>query len=123
MAAPRYDVMVLLKLDQVYKPGTAARKFAYSDRLASVVSAGTFFEVYPLDSDERFWVNEIATYFERLADLWQAGIVDRDLVQGWAGAAFYWRLLGAILVKAREVFGSDELWTGFEALAQAQMER
>jgi hypothetical protein len=120
MAGTREDVMVLLKLDEVYKPGTDARKFVYSDNLAAVVSEGTFFDMYSLDSDERFWVNEVGTYFELLATLWQEEIVNRELAQDWAGAVFYWKLIGPILVQAREVFNSDQLWTGFEALAHSQ---
>ena len=122
MAGTKEDVMVLLKLDEVYKPGTDARKFVYSDALAAVVSEGTFFDVYSLDSDERFWINEVATYCELLATFWKEGIVDRDLAQDWWGAAFYWKLIGPILVQARDLFDSDELWTGFEALALAQMQ-
>lgn len=123
MAGTKKDVMVLLKLDEVYKPGTDARKFAYSDGLAAVVEQGTFFDVYSLDSDERFWVNEVATYFELLSTLWADGIVDRDLAEDWASpAASYWKLIGPILVQAREVFESDQIWTGFEALVLAQMQ-
>ena len=122
MGATKDDVLVLLKLDEVYRPGVEARKFSYSDRLAEVVSAGTFFETYPLDSDERFWVNELATYYEMLATLWEEGIVDASLALDWAGAVFTWKLIGPILVQARKVFGSERLWTGFEALAKAQAE-
>ena len=46
--------------------------------------------------------------------------MDRALARDWAGAVFYWQLIGPILVQAREVFDSDQLWTGFEALARAQ---
>ncbi len=122
MAATKDDVMVLLKLDQVYRPSVDARKFAYSDQLAKVVSAGVFFETYPLDSDERFWINELASYFERIATLWEDGIVDRSLALDWAGPVFTWKLIGPVLVQAREVFGSERLWTGFEALAKAHAE-
>jgi hypothetical protein len=120
MTATRDDVMVLLKLDEVYKPGTAARKFAYSDRLAEVVATGTFFDEFALDSDERFWVNEVATYCELLATLWEQGIVDRDLAVEWSGVQFYWDRIGPILIRSRDVFDHDQLWTGFEALAAAQ---
>ena len=120
MAATKDDVLVLLKLDEVYRPSVEARKFSYSDRLAEVVSAGAFFETYPLDSDERFLVNELATYYEMLATLWEEGIVDESLALDWAGAVFTWKLIGRVLVQAREVFGSERLWTGFEALAKAQ---
>lgn len=122
MGASKEDVMVLLKLDEVYKPGREARQFAYSEALADVVRKGSFFDEFSLDSDERFWVNEVATYCELLATLWEGGIVDRDLAVDWYGAAFYWDRLGPVLVQSREVFGSDQLWSGFEALAAAQME-
>jgi hypothetical protein len=122
MAATKDDFLVLLKLDEVYRPGVEARKFAYSDRLAEVVSAGTFFETYPLDSDERFWVNELATYYEMLATLWEEGVVDESLALDWAGAVFTWKLIGPILVQSRKVFDSERLWTGFEGLAEAQAE-
>lgn len=123
MAATKEDVLVLLKLDEVHRPSTEARKFSYSDELAAVVREGTFFERYGLDSDERFWINEIATYHELLADLWSQGIVDQSFALDWSGAMFNWKLIGPVLVQAREVFGSDDLWTGFEALAAAQAER
>lgn len=120
MAATKDDVFVLLKVDEVYLPGTEARKFSYSDELAAVVAEGTFFETYPLDSDERFWVNELATYYETLGTLWSGGIVDETLALEWSGARFTWKLIGPILIQAREVFGSDRLWTVFERLAAAQ---
>lgn len=122
MAATKEDFLVLLKLDEVHRPSTEARKFSYSDELAAVVGDGTFFETYGLDSDERFWINELATYHELLADLWSQGIVDQSLALNWSGAMFTWKLIGPILVQARDVFGSDQLWTGFEALVAAQAE-
>jgi hypothetical protein len=122
MSATKEDVLVLLKLDEVYRPGTEARKFSYSDELAVVVEEGTFFETYALDSDERFWINELATYFERLGAVWTKKIVDESLVLDWVGANYTWKLIGPILVQSREVFGSDRLWADFEALATAQME-
>lgn len=123
MTATKEDVLVLLKLDDVYRPGVEARKFAYSDELAAVVKDGTFFETYALDSDERFWVNELATYYEMLGTLWSQEVVDVSLVLGWSGAVFTWKLIGPILVQARAVFGNDLLWTDFEALATAQAEQ
>ena len=122
MAATKDDVLVLLKLDEVYRPGTDARKFSYSDELAAVVDAGTFFETYALDSDERFWINELATYYEMLGTLWREKIVDEDLALQWAGVVFTWKLIGPILVQARDVFDTDQLWSDFEALAAAQAE-
>ncbi len=44
MAATKEDIFVLLKLDEVHGPSTAARKFSYSDQLAAVVAEWTFFE-------------------------------------------------------------------------------
>lgn len=122
MTATREDVMVLLKLDEVYRPGIDARKFSYSDELAEVVRDGSFFDTFALDSDERFWVNELATYHEMLGTLWKRGIVDESLAVEWSAAAFTWKRIGPILVQAREVFGNDMLWTDFESLAQAQMD-
>ena len=120
MAGSKEDIMVLLKLDEVYKPGIDARKFVYSDELAEVVRNESFFETYALDSDQRFWVNEVATYFELLATLWEEGIVDQSLALDWAGTLFYWQRIGPVLVQAREVFDHDQLWTSFEAFAVAQ---
>ena len=120
MSATKEDALVLLKLDEVYRPGTAARKFSYSDELAAAVRDGSFFETFALDSDERFWINELATYYEMLGTLRTNGIVDDSLAIEWSGAAFVWKLIGPILVQAREVFGSPKLWTNFEALAAAQ---
>ena len=107
MSATKEDVLVLLKLDEVYRPGTEARKFSYSDELAVVVEEGTFFETYALDSDERFWINELATYFEMLGAVWTKKIVDESLVLDWVGANYTWKLIGPILVQSREVFGSE----------------
>jgi len=122
MSTTKEDVLVLLKLDEVYRPGTDARKFSYSDELAIVVRDGTFFKTYALDSDERFWINELATYFEMLGTVWTKKIVDESLVLDWVGANYTWKLIGPILVQSREIFGSDDLWTNFEALATAQSE-
>ena len=120
MSAKREDVQILLQLDQVYRPKTAAKKFAYSQELADVVKAGSFFDRYPLESDERFYVNEIATYYEMLGMLWKKDIVDKQLAIEWSGTRFYWDLIGPILIQAREVFDSPNLWEDFMALANAQ---
>jgi len=120
MTATREDVELLLMLDGVYKPSVAAKKFVYSTELADVVTNATFFETYSLDSDERFYINEVATYYEHLGEIRSLGVVDADLALNWAGAAITWQRVGPVLVLAREVFGNDLLWTDFEALAVAQ---
>jgi hypothetical protein len=120
VAATKDDVMLLLKLDEVHKPSVEAKKFAYSAELAEAVAEGDFFDRYTLDSDERMYVNQIATYFELLGGIRSRGVVDDDLALSWAGAAITWERVGPVLVQAREVFGSDKLWTDFEALAAAQ---
>lgn len=122
MNAKREDVQILLQLDLVYRPKTRAKKFAYSEDLADVVKAGTFFETYSLDSDERFYINEIATYFEMLGMIWQMEIVDDRLAVEWSGTRYFWKLIGPILIQARDVFDSPNLWEYFEALAKAHME-
>jgi hypothetical protein len=120
MTATKDDAMLLLKLDEVHQPSTEARQFVYSDELAEVVRVGAFFDTYSLDSRERFFINEVATYFEILGTFRSTGIVDADLAVEWAGAKFTWKRIGPILIQAREVFGDDRLWCEFEALAQAQ---
>ncbi len=40
MPPSKDDVMVLLKLDEVFRPSVEARKFSYSSRLAEVVAGG-----------------------------------------------------------------------------------
>jgi hypothetical protein len=122
MTATREDVQLLLQLDEVYRPGLEARKFAYSSELAESIANGDFFDKYPLDSDERFFINEIGTYFEMIGLLWHKGLVDGELVLEWSAAGFYWKKVGGVLVKAREVFDAPTLWEYFEALAGAQME-
>lgn len=52
---------------------------------------------------------------------WSKGIVDEELVLEWSAAGFYWKKVGAVLVKARDVFDAPRLWEYFEALADAQM--
>lgn len=116
------DAHLLLHLNEVHLPGREARKFVYSEEFAKVAEAGTFFDIYALDSDERFFINEIASYYETLGMFWKKGIVDADLALEWNAAALYWSKLGPILIKAREVFGIDNLWEDFEALAKASME-
>lgn len=68
-----------------------------------------FFNRFTLDSDERFFVNEIATYFEMLGMLWSKGLVDEELVLEWSAVGFYLKKVGAVLVKAREVFDAPRL--------------
>lgn len=121
MIATREDVQILQELDKVYRPGVVARKFANSRRLSESVESGDFFDKYSLDSDERFFVNEIATFFELLGMLWSKGLVDEELVLEWSAVGFYWKKVGAVLVMAREVYDAPQLWVYFEALAVAQM--
>ncbi|MGB3717343.1 MAG: hypothetical protein WA996_23210 [Candidatus Promineifilaceae bacterium] len=121
MIATREDVQILQELDKVYRPGVVARKFANSRRLSESVESGDFFDKYSPDSDERFFVNEIATFFELLGMLWSKGLVDEELVLEWSAVGFYWKKVGAVLVMAREVYDAPQLWVYFEALAVAQM--
>jgi len=116
----REDVELLLRLDEVHGPSREAKQFIWSDVLERVVSAGTFFDSYTLDSDERFHVNEIATYYEMAGLLWHSGVVSQEAVFEWVPAAMYWARLGPVLTQAREVFGAESLWEHFEALATAQ---
>jgi hypothetical protein len=122
MSVSREDVQLLIQFDQVYKPDTAAKKFIWSELFTSVVEEGTFFDRFALDSDERFHVNEIATYYELMGTLWRRGVLDEDLIREWAPAALYWNKVGPVLVQAREVFDIPGLWADFEDLARAQRE-
>ena len=120
MAVTREDVDLMLRLDQAFRPGKEAKKFVWSEALAAVVESGSFFETHALDSDERFYVNEVATYYEMVGMLWQKGLLDLELLMEWVPASTYWIKIGPILVQARDVFDSPGLWVNFEALADAQ---
>ncbi len=87
MPVTREDVELLLKLDAVRLPSVAAKKWVFSNQAAELAASGTFFEEYGLDSDERFYINEVATYYELIGLLWREGIVDRDIVLEWTAAA------------------------------------
>jgi hypothetical protein len=117
----KQDAHLLLHLNEVFFPSLDARKWVYSEALENVVKAGTFFDTYALDSDERFYVNEIANYFEKLGMFWKKGIVDSALVLEWQSAGLYWQKIGPILVQSREIFGIGNLWEDFEALAKEGM--
>jgi hypothetical protein len=114
------DVSLLLQLDQAHKPSVAARQFAYSTELVNVLKNGRFFDTYSMDSVERFYINEMASYFETLGMLRSKGIVDAELALDWSGALTAWRVVGPVLLEAREVFGIPSLWIEFENLAQDQ---
>ena len=120
MAVTREDVDLMLRLDQAFRPSKEAKKFVWSEALAAIVEDRTFFEAYALDSDARFHVNEVATYYEMVGMLWQKGLLDLELLMEWVPASTYWTKIGPILVQAREVFDSPGLWVHFEALAGAQ---
>ena len=117
MAATREDVHLLLHLEQVYKPSSESKKFVWSD---ACKEGQGWFDRYGWDSDERMHVNEYATYFEMLAMMWRRGLVDEDLLLDWAPAELAWSRAAPVLLEARRVLGSEELWSGFEALAKAQ---
>jgi hypothetical protein len=119
MTATREDVQLLLQTDQALKPGLAAKKFVWTD----VVEDGEgFFDRYGWDSDERFHINEVATYFETCGLLWKMGLIDQGILFEWVPAELYWRRVGPVLLEARRVLDSPELWHNFEALARAQEE-
>ena len=120
MAVTREEVDLMLRLDQLYRPGKEAKKFVWSEALEAVAKDGSFFDTYALDSDERFHINEGATYYEMVGMLWRKGLLDPELVMEWVPAALYWNKIGAVLVQAREVFDATALWEDFEALAAAQ---
>ncbi|MGE4612475.1 MAG: hypothetical protein AAED33_13995 [Paracoccaceae bacterium] len=119
MSDLKQDVRLLLHLNEVLFPSNDARKFVYSKRFLEVVAAGVFFDEYALDSDERFYINEIANYFEKLGMLWRRGVVDKEKILEWQGVGLYWGRVGQMLVQSRTVFGIDDLWEEFEALAEA----
>lgn len=120
MAVTRENVDLMLRFEQIYRPSREAKKFVWSEALAACVEDGTFFEKYALDSDERFHINEVATYYEQVGMLWRNGLLELDLVMEWVPASLYWTKIGPILVQAREVFDIPGLWEDFEALAEAQ---
>lgn len=117
----KQDAHLLLHLNEVNFPSLDARKWVYSEALEQVVKAGTFFDTYALDSDERFYVNEIANYFEKLGMFWKRGIVEETLALEWQAAGLYWQKIGPVLIQSREIFGINNLWKDFEALAKEGM--
>jgi hypothetical protein len=120
MVPSREEFQLLLQIEQVMKPGRAAKQFVWSDGVKGIYAGPGFFENYGWDSDERMHVNEVASYYETLALAWQRGFIDEELVLDWAPATLYWGLIGTILLAARDMLGDPELWSGFEALAAAQ---
>jgi hypothetical protein len=115
----RDDALFMMRFDQLYRPSRLAKQFVWSAGLAATAAAGRFFDEYSLDSDERFHINEVATYFERLGSFWRAGIVPPDVALNWISADLYWDRIGSILIQARDIFESPDLWRDFEALAEA----
>lgn len=120
MGISREDVQLLLQLDQVHRPGRQAKQFIWSEAFERAASEGSFFDTYTLDSDERFHVNDVATYYEMVGLLWRSRVVDEEAALEWAPAGIYWERLGPVLIQARDVFGVETLWEDFEALAAAQ---
>ncbi len=66
MAVTRDDMLFMMRFEELFRPSTEAKKFVWSEGLKKTVEAGTFFDDHALDSDERFYVNSVATYFERM---------------------------------------------------------
>lgn len=121
MAPSREDFLLLLQIDQACKPGKEAKKFVWSGRASGENGGHAFFDKYGWDSDERMYVNEVATYYETCADAWQHGfITDEAYFFDWAPATFYWENLSGVLMAAREILEEPRLWSGFEAFAGAQ---
>ena len=120
MTISREDLQLLLQLDQVHRPGREAKQFIWSETFGRAASGGTFFDTFALDSDERFHVNEVATYYDKIGLLWRSGVVHEEAVFEWVTTAVYWDRMGSVLIKAREVLGSEALGKHFEALAIAQ---
>jgi hypothetical protein len=83
---------------------------------------GRFFDTYSMDSIERFYINEMASYFETLGMLRSKEIVDAELALDWSGALTAWRVVGPVLMEARGFSGIPSLWIEFENLAQDQVE-
>lgn len=119
MTVDRDDILFMMRFEELFRPSTDAKKFVWSEGLKALVEAGIFFDEYSLDSDERFYVNAVATYFERLGEFWRQGIVPDEIAMSWISVDMYWDLLGGILIQAREIFDAPGLWRDFEALAAA----
>jgi hypothetical protein len=88
--------------------------------LVNVLKNGRFFDTYSKASVECFYIKEMASYFETLGMLRSKGIVDVELAQDWSGALTALRVVGPVVLEAREVFGIPRLWIEFENLAQDQ---
>lgn len=113
----RDDALFMMRLEELYRPSREAKRFVWSEQLQATAAAGTFFEEYSLDSEERFHVNEVATYFEIMGQFWREGIIPDELALNWISVDMYWDRIGPILLQAREVFEAPGLWSDFEALA------
>lgn len=120
MGIDRDEVELLLRLDEVRGFGRDAKRYVWSRAFAEAPVAG-FFDLHPMDSAERLWIDEVATYFELAGVLWRARLVGQEAVDLWVPAATYWHRLGAVLVEERRVGGGTALWEHFEALAQSQV--
>lgn len=119
MAPTREDIQLLLEVEKVFKPSREAKKFVWSE---AVADGEGWFDRYGWDSDERLYVNEYSVYFETYALLWRHGLVDEELLFEYVPAQFGWARVGPVLLEARRVLGSADLWSGFEAFAKAQEE-
>ena len=121
MASPTHeDAQLMLQLAQL---GTAmippkARGWVWSDNF--VQDPDEFQAKYPPGSDEFAYVNSIAAWHETIATLWKRELISEELVFDWLWLAGMWERLKPVLVAQREG-GVDELWTNFEAMAEAQV--
>ena len=119
MSATKDDLSLMLQIEQTYRPSKEAKAFCWSSAVEGD-NAATFWEQHGLDSDERMNVNAYATNFEFYAFVWDKGLISEELILDWVPAEMAWGRVGPILVAARELLGSQDLWSGFEALAAAQ---
>ncbi|MFN2526542.1 MAG: hypothetical protein ABR505_09845 [Actinomycetota bacterium] len=121
MAITRDDVTLMLQVEQTFGPSVEAKKFCWRDETSKL--GADFFDKYGWDSDERFYVNAVATWCEIYGMLWKNKLMAEEMVMEWSPASHYWDQLKGILLGAREILADPELWINFEAVAIAQKER
>jgi len=120
MSPTQMDLSLMLQVEQTYRPSKEAKAFCWSKAVEGHNAGPAFWDKHSLDSDERMYVNAYASYFEFYAFIWRKQLINEELILDWVPAQMAWQRIGPILIATRELLGSQELWSGFEALAAAQ---
>lgn len=117
--ADNHDAMLLVQLNEQWVT-TGVGEAAGWLHANEPFEWESFVARYPADSAEYGYLSSYLRYHETVATLWKNDLFDETLLFDWLWLWGSWDLVKPLAIGMRTKYGVPEMWSNFEAVAEAQ---